>query len=110
MVPPYHSSTYTVHRNKECAVQSMKATAHDRKEVKSTPMRAEKHMHSRVKHSLALSIQIKTEMSQPLFVKFSNFFFPPMALRPDSGPWPPLTGLRDHTPSHTILDRAPLDE
>ena len=23
--------------------------------------------------------------------------FPPVALRPDSSSWPPLTGLRDHT-------------
>lgn len=36
----------------------MKAKAHDPKKAKSTPMRAEKLMHRRVKHSLALSIQI----------------------------------------------------
>jgi hypothetical protein len=55
----------------------MKTTAHDSKQAKSTPMHAEKHMHRRLKHSLALSIQIKTEMCQPLFVKFSNFPLPP---------------------------------
>jgi len=53
----------------------MTATAHDRKEAKSTPMRAEKHMRRRVKHSLAVPIQIKTEMPQSLFVKFSTLFF-----------------------------------
>jgi hypothetical protein len=52
----------------------MNATAHDRKKAKSTPMCAEKHMHRRVKHSLALSIQIKTEMTQPLCLKISVFF------------------------------------
>jgi len=39
----------------------------------------------------------------------------PMALRPDAGSRPPLTGLRYHTHTHTpightTLDRIPLDE
>jgi hypothetical protein len=39
------------------------------------------------------------------------FFFPPVALRPVFGSWPPLTRLRDHTHfRHITLGRTPLNE
>jgi hypothetical protein len=44
----------------------------------------------------------------PCFKAAWLVFFFPVALRPDSGSWPPLKGLRDHT--HTTLGRALLDE
>ena len=41
-----------------------------------------------------------------------KIFYPffSVALRHDFGSWLPITGLRDHTPGHTILDRNPMDE